>query len=152
MNGLRQGEGFSIVAIQCSLIEFLESTVQGKSYIYSRNGNPPVGQYKYSNSALMFESFLANRTPFNGEFTQQQAHDFYVSVRCGVLHEARTKNGWTIRARSKTGRIIDSNLRIVYRDNFQTALGKFVKWYKNELPSNVGLQEALLRKFDSLCV
>jgi len=36
--------------------------------------------------------------------------------------------------------------------NFQKALGKFVKWYKSELPSNVGLQEAFLRKFDSLCV
>jgi hypothetical protein len=151
-NGLRQGEGFSIVAIQCSLIEFLESTVQGKSYIYSRNGNPPVGQYEYSSSGLMFESFLANRTPFNGEFTQQQPHDFYVNIRCGLLHEARTKNGWTIRARSKNGQIIDSNLKVVYRDNFQKALGKFVKWYKSELPSNVGLQEAFLRKFDSLCV
>lgn len=29
-NGTFQGEGFSIVAIQCTLIEFLESTVQGK--------------------------------------------------------------------------------------------------------------------------
>jgi hypothetical protein len=31
-NGTFRGEGFSIVAIQCSLIEFLESTVQGISY------------------------------------------------------------------------------------------------------------------------
>jgi hypothetical protein len=151
-NGTRQGEGFSIVAIQCSLIEFLESTLQGMSYRYSRNGNPPLGMYEYSNSGLMFESFLTNRTPFNGAVTQQHAHDFYVSVRCGVLHEARTKNGWIIRAKSKTGQIIDSNLRIVYRDNFQTALGTFVKWYKTELPSSVSLQEAFLRKFDSLCV
>jgi len=28
----KAGEGFSIVALQCSLIEFLESTVEGKSY------------------------------------------------------------------------------------------------------------------------
>jgi hypothetical protein len=151
-SGTGQGEGFSIVAIQCSLIEFFESTLQGMSYRYSRNGNPPLGMYEYSNSGLMFESFLTNRTPFNGEFTQQHARDFYVSVRCGVLHEARTKSGWTIRAKSGTGQIIDSNLRIVYRDNFQIALGTFVKWYKTELPSSVSLQEAFLRKFDSLCV
>lgn len=151
MNGPILGEGFSIVAIQCSLIEFLESTIQGKSYLYSRNGNPPLGQYEYSNSGAVFESFLANRPPFSGEFTPQLAHDFYVSVRCGVLHEARTKNGWTILAESETGQIIDSNLKIVYRDNFHVGLLKFVKWYKAALPSTVALQEALLRKFDSLC-
>jgi len=151
-SGERRGEGFSIVAIQCSLIEFLESTIQGKSYRYSRNGNPPLGQYEYSNSGAMFESFLATRTPFNAAFTQPQAHDFYVSVRCGVLHEARTKNGWTILAKSKTGKVIDPNLKAVYRDNFQAALLKFVKWYKMALPSTVPLQEAFLRKFDSLCV
>jgi len=33
-SGTFQGEGFSIVAIQCTLIEFLESTVQGLSYRY----------------------------------------------------------------------------------------------------------------------
>ncbi|MGI0133630.1 MAG: hypothetical protein ACREBW_01560 [Candidatus Micrarchaeaceae archaeon] len=151
-NGLLKGEGFSIVAIQCSLIEFLESTIQGMSYRYSRNGNPPLRQYEYSNSGLMFESFLANRTPFNGAFSLQQAHDFYVSVRCGVLHEARTKNGWTIRAKSKTGQIIDPNLQILYRDTFQTGLRKFLKWYKSSLETDVHLQEAFIRKFDSLCV
>lgn len=151
-NGLLKGEGFSIVAIQCSLIEFLESTLQGMSYRYSRNGNPPLGQYEYSNSGLMFESFLANRTPFNGEFSQQQAHEFYVSVRCGVLHEARTKNGWTIRAKSETGQITDPTQKILYRDDFQKGLRTFVEWYKSTLPTDVLLQEAFLRKFDSLCV
>lgn len=42
-NGTFQGEGFSIVAIQCALIEFLESTLQGRSYRYPRKGDPPVG-------------------------------------------------------------------------------------------------------------
>ena len=146
-----RGEGFSIVAIQCSLIEFLESTIQGKSYRYVRKGDPPLGQHEYSNSGNIFESFLVNRTPFNGEFTPQLAHDFYVSVRCGVLHEARTKNGWTILAKSKTGQVVDANLKIVYRDNFQSSLLDFVEWYKRELPSRRDLQEAFLRKFNSLC-
>jgi len=39
-NGTYQGEGFSIVAIQCTLIEFLESTVQGISYRFRRKGEP----------------------------------------------------------------------------------------------------------------
>ena len=147
-----RGEGFSIAAVQCSLIEYLESTIQGKSYRYRRDGDPPLGQYEYSNSGSIFESFLMNRPPFDGEFPQQLARDFYVSVRCGVLHEARTKNGWTILAKSKTGQIIDATLKIVYRDNFQSGLLRFVKWYKGELPSRRDLQEAFLRKFDSLCL
>jgi hypothetical protein len=151
-SGLQQGEGFSIVAIQCSLIEFLESTLQGKSYRYRRKGDPALGQYEYSDSGNTFESFLVNRRPFNAEFTAPLAHDFYVSVRCGVLHEARTKNGWTVLAKNGGRQTIDANKRIIYRDNFQAALISFVNWYKRELPSNAGLQEALIRKFDSLCV
>jgi hypothetical protein len=151
-SGSTAGEGFSIVAIACSLIEFLESTIQGKSYVYSRNGNPPVGQYQCSNSGAMFESFLVTRRPFNVEFGPQEAHDFYVSVRCGVLHEARTKNGWTILAKSKSGQIIDANLKVVYRDDFQSALEAFVRWYKQELSANCDFQEAFIRKFDGLCV
>jgi hypothetical protein len=152
-SGLMRGEGFSIVAIQCSLIGFLESTIQGKSYRYRRNTDPPLGQYEYSNSSGMFESFLMNRPPFDGEFiTQLLAPDFYASVRCGVLHEARTKNGWTILAKSKTGQLIDANLKIVYRDNFQSWLLKFMKWHKAELPLGGNLQEAFLREFDSLCL
>jgi hypothetical protein len=69
-----------------------------------------------------------------------------------VLHEARTKNGWTILAKSKTGQIIDENLKIVYRDDFQVALLRFVEWYKGAVTSSVALQEAFLRKFDGLCV
>ncbi len=35
--GRSVGEGFAIVAIQCSLIEFLEGCVQGVNYKYARN-------------------------------------------------------------------------------------------------------------------
>jgi hypothetical protein len=151
-SGSSAGEGFSIVAIQCSLIEYLESTIQGKSYIYSRSGKPPIGTYQYSGSGSMFESFLAKRPPFRHEFGPKEAHDFYVSIRCGVLHEARTKNGSTILAKNKSGRIIDSNLKVVYRDNFQSALASFAQWYQQELLVNRDFQEAFIRKFDGLCL
>ncbi len=36
-NGTFVGEGFSIMVILCSLIEFLESTYQGNIYKYARN-------------------------------------------------------------------------------------------------------------------
>jgi hypothetical protein len=153
-SGSQRGEGFSIVAVQCSLIEFLESTVQGTSYRYvpRRKGVPPLGQYEYSSSGDIFVSFLVNRPPFKNDYTEDIARDFYESVRCGLLHEARTKNGWTILAKNSGGQTIDANRKIIYRDNFQTALLAFVEWYKGALPSDCALQEAFLRKFDSLSV
>lgn len=151
-NGTLQGEGFSIAAIQCSLIEFLESTVQGKSYRLLRGG-PPLGPHEYSRSGDMFESFFVNRAPFNTEFNAAAAHDFYESVRCGLLHEARTKNGWVIWAKHGS-RIIDAAgaQKILYRDDFQNTLLEFVAWYKSVLISDASIQEAFIRKFDSLCV
>lgn len=151
-NGAFQGEGFSIVAIQCSLIEFLESTVQGKSYRYRRRGSPPLGQHEYSESGKLFVNFLTSRTPFSLYFKEAVAHDFYESVRCGLLHEAQTKNGWTIWAKQPGHAVINVQRQIIYRDNFQQAMLRFVEWYEGELVTDVVLQEAFIRKFDSLCV
>jgi hypothetical protein len=146
-----RGEGFSIMVIQCSVVEFLESTVQGMSYCF-RRGEPAPGTYEYSNSSGIFLSFLVNRTPFRNDFNDETARSFYEGVRCGLLHEARTKNGWTILAKSTRGHTIDGNQKIVYRDNFQAALLAFVEWYRAALPTDYALQEAFIRKFDSLCL
>jgi len=151
-NGTFQGEGFSIVAIQCSLIEFLESTIQGISYRYRRKKDPPLTQYEYSDSGDIFVQFLTGRNPFSQSFDEQSATEFYVNIRCGLLHEARTKGGWTIWAKSPTNSLISQREKIVYRDNFQDALLTFVDWYKSALPGDHALQEAFIRKFDSLCL
>jgi len=150
-NGTFQGEGFSIVTIQCTLIEFLESTVQGRIYRYRRPSDPPLGTREYSNSGDLFISFLSGRQPFARDFNRQLARDFYEGVRCGLLHEARTKGGWTIRAKSPGANVVSATPKIVYRDNFNAALLEFIDWYKGALASNRTVQEAFIRKFDSLC-
>jgi hypothetical protein len=152
-NGTFRGEGFSIAAIQCSIVEFLESTVQGKSYRFRPKGAPPLTEHEYSSSSDIFVSFLINRTPFRNDFkTEIAARDFYEGVRCGLLHEARTKRGWTIWAKSRDGKTADTNQKVMYRDDFQTGLLCFVDWYKGDLPADKTLQEAFIRKFDSLCL
>jgi hypothetical protein len=149
-NGTFQGEGFSIVAIQCTLIEFLESTVQGIQYRYLRRGER-LGEFEYSSSRDIFVNFLCCREPFMRQFEESLAQNFYEGIRCGLLHEARTKNGWKIWARDPRGRVVDGQQRIVFRDNFQEALSTFVDWYKAALLSDTQLQQAFIRKFDSLC-
>ena len=150
-NGSSQGEGFSILAIHFSIIEFLESTLHGLSYRHKRRNDPPLGQYEYSDSGRLFANFLSRREPFAKSFDNGLATDFYVGVRCALLHEARTRKGWTIKAKGPAGTVVDAQERIVYRNNFHDAFVKFIKWYKGALPADRQLQEAFIRKFNSLC-
>jgi hypothetical protein len=148
--GTFQGEGFAIAAIQCSLIEFLESTEQGLNYQYVRDVKS-LGAYAYKASQDIFVAFLRDRAPFSATFNQASAEDFYIGVRCGLLHEARTKNGWRILARDPGGVIADIGNRIFYRDNFQESLLVYINSYGERLPREPLLQQAFIRKFDSLC-
>lgn len=150
IHGTLSGEGFSILAILCTLIEFLESTVKGFNYRYQKNGEK-LGKFEYSKSSKLFKDFLCNREPFNKEFDSELATNFYINIRCGLLHEAQTKNRWRVRAKNKKGKIIEKDQKIVYRDNFLEAIKLFIKLYSVELKSNKKFQEAFIRKFDSLC-
>jgi hypothetical protein len=141
-----EGEGFSILAIICSLIEFLESTIQGKNYRWRRPSDN-----EYSSSKNMFISFLCTRHPFSAAFDPQLAERFYVGVRCAILHEARLKDGWSLVANGPAGVIINPDELILYRVNFQDALIKCIDWYGTALQLDRTLQEAFVRKFDSLC-
>lgn len=149
-NGTFSGEGFSIAAIQCSLVEFLESTIQGITYRYERDSRK-LGPYEYSSSARVFGEFLTGRLPFSNEFSKPVADDFYSGVRCGLLHEARTKGGWRIQAQDGSGRIIDPVQRVLFRDGFQSALLQFVDAFGVALETDVDYQHAFIRKFDDLC-
>jgi hypothetical protein len=146
------GEGFAIVTLHCSLIEFLAATLVGKSYRYRRNGDPPLGEFEYSDSRGIFIEFIVNREPFRTIFTNSDtAGDFYASVRCGLLHEARTKGQWRIRTCESAALAIDANAKVVYRNKMQAAFDQFVTWYKGRLFSDAEFQKAFIRKFDSLC-
>lgn len=145
-----QGEGFSILAIQCTLVEFLEATFRGLTYRYLRRGET-CGRFEYSRSSELFADFLCTRPPFAIRFDRPLAEEFYKSVRCGLLHEAQTKGGWRVWSRSTDGLIVDPTSRIVFRDDFQDGLEACIAEYGRTLPAAVDLQEAFVRKFDSLC-
>lgn len=145
-----RGEGFAIVAVQCSLVEFLESTAKGLNYRYFQNGQQ-LGQFEYCSSSRIFVDFLSARIPFSRFFTSVSARDFYIGVRCGLLHEARTKNGWRIKATHPQSDIVDTNSKVVYRNDFQDALIQYISNYRELLPTSKEMKEAFIRKFDDLC-
>lgn len=145
----KKGEGFSIVAIHCTLVEFLESTLRGVNYRFMKGQKP--GQFEYNQSGPVFVDFLSKRQPFANWFSPTLAQDVYENVRCGLLHEARTKNGWLIRAQDKTGAIVDPNSRILFRNSFHDALLRSVDGYRKDLCTDGDVQAAFLRKFNDLC-
>lgn len=144
VGGSSRGEGFSIVTIQCALIEFLAAAHDGLAY---RHKNPRA-PYEYSRSGEIFARFLQSVRPFSGIFDQGSAQDFYTSVRCGLLHEATTKNGWRIRANG--GKAIYAASKLVYRNQLQKLLLNYIDGYRDDLCQNEERQAAFLRKFDSL--
>ncbi len=153
-NGSYSGEGFAIMTIICSLIEFLESTYQGKNYKFFRKGDPPLNQFEYNSSSIIFNSFLENRLPFKLHFDSNSASEFYINIRCGLLHEARTNGKWTIWGASGNGKLIEikTNEVVIYRDEFFEALILFInEHYKKELLNSDQRKAAFIRKFDALC-
>jgi hypothetical protein len=148
----KAGEGFAIVTLHCSLIEFLASTLAGKSYRYRRKGDPPLGVHEYSDSGNMFVDFLEANEPFKTMFAGAgTAREFYSSVRCGLLHEARTKGRWRIQVDPSAKQAIDTSVPSIYRNRLQPAFNDFVESYGRQLATDRSLQEAFIRKFDSLC-
>ncbi len=169
-----KGEGFSVVALQCILIEFFEAFYHGKIY---KNKNPDPSKHEYNNSYDdIFSKFLNSHLPFSNFFCSHgtnpnascekiSTYTFYNNFRCGVLHEAATKGKALIQTEKKDGHgnILDphheeliwknpSNGEIIlYRTPFQKALENYIQDYKRELMSSLERREAFKRKMNELC-
>ena len=154
-HGNKKGEGFAITALHCTLIEFLASTLSGERFKFiNPNSDAEPGEHEYKGSAGLFKRFLRDQTPFKDYFkTNQIRDDFYENVRCPLLHEARTKGEWKIRAGCPSDPPIDMKEKIVYRNSLHKTFEDFVAWYGKELPlpHNKKLQEAFFRKMEFLC-
>ena len=149
-NGTFEGEGFSIMAILCTLVEFLESTFRGLRYRFVTKKRE-LEPFEYNVSSDIFVGFLSKRIPFSDHFDESLALEFYKNVRCGLLHEAHTKGGWTIWAKSYNGALIERDRKTVYRDNFREAFDTCITDYGKRLSFERELQEAFIRKFDFIC-
>lgn len=130
---LNNGEGFSVVNLQCSLIETIESFINGwifqhPNYI-NREGIILKGNEK------IFKSFFNKREPFINYFPKINSKRFYVDVRCGLLHETQTKNNWKIKKGTIGGKSyeFDGVYNIIYRDNFQKDILLLLDKYKDAI-------------------
>ena len=161
------GEGFAAMTLVCSLVEFLQSCYEGKTYELNANET----KFVYGGSGAKFKAFLISHEPFKSIFSnpvskpdkkiKNFADDFYSNVRCGLLHEAATKNNWLIKTSKASSTkifvdISDESKKVIYRDNFVEAIKKFVDSYKQEILNNkknvgLSLRDNFARKLDALC-
>lgn len=108
--------GFTIMAIDCLLIETIQSFYEGVTNSHGQ-------------SQQLFKNFLTQREHFKEFFkTQVEAGDFYINFRCGILHQAQTFGDtkiWTV------GQLImrQGKYVIVNRDLFHEAVKKEKKLY-----------------------
>ncbi len=107
--------GFCTMAVCCLMIEALES--------FRRGWNNSKG-----NSELAFCSFFDSNDElkdFHGK-----AHEFYIHIRCGILHQAETTGGWHIRRR---GKLLYPLTKTINATKFYNILEKCLDNYCNEL-------------------
>ncbi len=160
MHSDMDGEGFAIMTILCSLIEFLAALRLGLEYEYGWPSQQFGQNGKYGQSARLYKEFLCNVQPFAVVFddpndpTQPKAAAFWSSVRNGLLHEGQTKDGWRIRVANRTQAALAVNFTpgasIVYRDLFLDLTRTYIATYRNDLLATPQLQAAFIRKFDHL--
>ncbi len=173
---LQLGEGFAMVNLQCSLIETIESfyngwiyqhdkeelivdgkKIQKKKGYYHREieGEPEKDFYNQN----IFESFFEKRSPFKENNIDGES--FYKDVRCTLLHETQTKKRWKILNTTSKNIFYENygDIKIIYRNNFQSALEEVIQEYKQAIVKgkNYGeisikdLRENFKAKFNRIC-
>lgn len=108
--------GFSIMANCCLLIETLQSFKNGWA----------DSDRKSEQAFKQFLTTESNFSPF-----KNKAKQFYVNVRCGILHQGETTGGWTINRKGtnmfdETALTVDS---VTFLKELETSLEK----YSNDL-------------------
>jgi hypothetical protein len=111
--------GFLKMAVSCLMIETIESFRQGKKDTKGK-------------SAKMFEDFFRTEKAIFPGFEEIHS-DFYTSIRCGILHQAETRNGWRILRREV---LLDKKKKTINATKFVVAVEKSLEQYINNLKSS----------------
>src|SRR5712664_2107583 len=110
--------GFAMLAVSCLMVEALESFRQGWPHTDRK-------------SEAAFCGFFQAHDEFRD--IRPVAHDFYRAVRCAILHQAETTDGW--RVRSKGGVLLEQEGAVHWIDasEFAERLKRALKAYCDSL-------------------
>jgi hypothetical protein len=127
---LEQKNGFAIMALSCLLIETLESFYRGWP--------------KSPNSNLAFCGFFDRHANLLPEF-KGHAQSFYANVRCGILHQGETTQGWTI-TRQAGASLFEPASLVIHATKFNRILGTAIDQYSKALETT-SLSDDLWKNF-----
>ena len=96
-------------------------------------------------------NFLCTKAPFRTYFDQELAEDFYANVRCALLHEAMTRNGWVIRIDTDRLITIDGDKKTLNRVIFLKNIEVYIQNYKREVFLSCDRKNAFIRKMKCIC-
>jgi hypothetical protein len=138
--------GFIIMAVGCFMIETLESFQHGWPNTNDRilfNGER-IGKGKAA-----FRYFF-NRYEHFGDFKNYE-DDFYKNIRCGILHQSETTNGWRI---LRSGPLFIKESKTINATKFLNRLDKCLKSYCDKLRRSEWDSEIwknLRKKVNAIC-
>jgi hypothetical protein len=158
----RYGEGFSITLIAVVLMEAMAAFQFGKSYV---EGKPQkkknlVSPSEYTSSAGLYKDLFNNSEPLKRNTNSEVRNRFYGYIRCGLVHEARTKGPELIVSNTSERNHKPEkyyykygDLYIFNRDIFIDRLKEHFKNYLNQLnqPKEIQLRKNLAFKIDEIC-
>jgi len=142
-NKLGEFSGFSILAIDCLIIETLNQFYNGQ--------DETTGPHRQA-----FWNFFKQSDYFKNHFSQEKAFTFYSHYRCGILHQAQTKSKSVVRIDQKemiqtvTPEVSDG--LIVDRAKFHKALEDEVSSYIQKLKDgHADLRANFIIKMNFIC-
>jgi hypothetical protein len=129
--------GFRILALDCLLIETLQSFRDG------------LTDTKYK-SKKMFERFLSGSESFRKHFTKKEAATFFYDFRCGILHQAEVMGPWLLWSVGSIKGTKSDGTPYVNRTKMHLCLKDEIERYCKELkdPKNADLRKKFRTKMD----
>jgi hypothetical protein len=108
-NGKNEGEGFSIALISIVMLEFIAAFEHGKIY---KTSNEELSPNEYYSGRKILILFIKESKVFKSHFSSNtEINNFYANIRCGLVHEARTKESDVI---ISEGSIKNTNKEKIY--------------------------------------
>ena len=143
-NSIGEFSGFSIMSLDCLIIETLEQFY---------NGNDETKGYH----KIAFRDFFRRSPYFQDLKTNKKAEIFYSHFRCGLLHQAQTKNKSLIKIGEKLPMVsaVSTNIGeglVINREKFHEAIENEIKQYIELLKSGEeDLRANFVKKMNYIC-
>jgi len=145
-NDIGEFSGFSILALDCLIIETLNQFYSGL--------DETEGLHK-----MAFWKFFKNSDFFKDHFSRKKAFTFYSHFRCGILHQAQTKKKSLVRVGQDTmvqsverdisqGLIVD---RVLFHNALEQEISSYIEKLREGGDKNRELRVNFVKKMNIVC-